>query len=348
MFEPTEIIFAPTSSCNLKCPHCFVNLGNERLEIQDALNFLNSCKDSAIEKVGFSGGEPFLYQDFLIQVIQAAVKNDLMFDRIMTNGEWWTKAPLLHEALLKIYDAGFDGKIGLSWDAFHGQSFSRICVFIQEVMEVFGGDCLEIQTVLDSIDDSAEPVNLSSSLSKEPAICPTDELMLFNFKKLAEHFNLEFEYELDKKSGRGWATLRGQVELSSGECDVFIPVNLERPTLQFNQKEAWQSKKWFIDDYCEGPGQILFVHPSGDIAPCCGFANEEKELFIGSIKDRFDEVMEKASKNPLVNLCYNEGLSKAIKQLEHNGAEFPFGPKSKTDNPCTFCQFVCQNAGKLN
>ena len=334
MFEPTEIIFASTSSCNLKCPHCFVNLGNSRLEIQDAINFLNSCKNSTIEKVGFSGGEPFLYREFLTQIIQAAVKNDLMFDRIMTNGDWWTKAPLLHEALQKVYDAGFDGKIGLSWDAFHGQSFSRICVFIQEVMEVFGGDCLEIQTVLDSIDDTA--------------VCPTDELMLFNFQKLAEHFNLEFEYEIDKKSGRGWATLQGQVELSSGACDVFIPVNLERPTLQFDRKEAWQSKKWFKDDYCEGPGQILFVHPSGDIAPCCGFANEEKELFIGSIKDSFDQVMEKASGNTMVNLCYNEGLSKAIRILEKNGAELPFGPDSRTDNLCTFCQFVCRNADKLN
>jgi MoaA/NifB/PqqE/SkfB family radical SAM enzyme len=334
MFEPTEIIFASTNSCNLKCPHCFVNPGNKRLEIQDAVNFLNSCKNSAIEKVGFSGGEPFLYQEFLTEVIRAAVKNDLMFDRIMTNGEWWTKAPLLHEALQKVYDAGYDGKIGLSWDAFHGQSFSRICVFIQEVMEVFGGDCLEIQTVLDSIENQAE--------------CPTDELMIFNFQKLAEHFNLEFEYELDKKSGRGWATLQGQVELSSGPCDVFIPVNLERPTLQFNQEEAWKSKKWFKDDYCEGPGQILFIHPGGDIAPCCGFANEEKELFIGSIKDSFDEVIKKASENALVNLCYNEGLSTAVKVLKENGAELPFGPESKTDNPCTFCQFVCKNAGKLN
>ena len=150
MFNPEEIIFATTTACNLHCPHCFVNRKPNHLNSQDAVNFLQTAHDSAnssIEKVGFSGGEPFLSTGFLCDVIKAAIDMDFMFDRIMTNGDWWKTEEDLRATLQKIYDAGYDGKIGLSYDIFHAQSEERIATFIKTVWEIFGTDAVEIQSV---------------------------------------------------------------------------------------------------------------------------------------------------------------------------------------------------------
>ena len=123
-FHPTEIIFAATNACNLHCEHCFIERNPHKLEIADAVALIESCVNagSDIDRIGFSGGEPFLYMDFLIEVTKATVAHDLMFDQIMTNGDWWHDETDLRTTLQKLYDAGYDGKIGLSWDSYHGQT----------------------------------------------------------------------------------------------------------------------------------------------------------------------------------------------------------------------------------
>ena len=166
MFNPTEIIFSVTTSCNLHCPHCFVSRKPASLKAEDAINFLKSARESEnsqIEKVGFSGGEPFLNLDFLCKVIKSAIDLDFMFDRIMTNGDWWKTKEDLLETLKKIYDAGYDGKIGLSYDNFHAQSEERVSVFIQAVWDVFGSDAIEIQSVTGEVSPSLQPPRLPSS-----------------------------------------------------------------------------------------------------------------------------------------------------------------------------------------
>ena len=106
-FFPTEIIFSATDACNLHCSHCFVSRSPNKLEIQTAQNFLKNCVQSVeknpelprIEKIGFSGGEPFLYLDFLLGLIPFVIQNDLYFDQIMTNGDWWKSEQDLKETL---------------------------------------------------------------------------------------------------------------------------------------------------------------------------------------------------------------------------------------------------------
>ena len=163
-FNPTEIIFSTTTACNLHCEHCFINRTPHKLEISDAVRLIESCVESGgkpgagdkngtplpvIDRIGFSGGEPFLYMDFLVEVTKAAISHDLMFDQIMTNGDWWRDESDLVEKLQTLYDAGYDGKIGLSWDSYHGQTTERMETFIRTVQEIFGEDSINIQTVED-------------------------------------------------------------------------------------------------------------------------------------------------------------------------------------------------------
>lgn len=293
-FVPSEIIFASTTLCNLHCEHCFVNRVPLKLKIEDAKSLILSCKqnkNSQIEKIGFSGGEPFLYLEFLNEIIKFARAQDLMFDQIMTNGDWWKDENDLRETLQKIYDAGYDGKIGISYDNFHAQKFERIKAFCACVNEIFGEENITIQAVADPLLDDEK----SDKLEKE-------------LNLLCNDFN----------------------------ADIFILPQ----TFQGTDERGWQSKKWFKDDFCTGPGNILFVQATGDIAPCCGFANENSALFIGKITDSFEKIMQNASSNKMIEECFSTGLLSSAKKMEKLGTEFPC--KGRTNDICTFCDFLCK------
>ena len=290
MFNPSEIIFATTQACNLHCPHCFVSRNPKKLDSKTAITFLESCKGTDIYKIGFSGGEPFLNLDFMLQIISWAYKNEFCFDQIMTNGDWWKTEEELRSVLQKLQDAGYDGKIGLSYDNFHGQDFERIKFFAQAVNHIFGEESLNVQAVADP--------------------------------------------ELGEKETE---VLENQLNILAE--DYCAEVYILPQTFQSADSRAWQSKKWFKEDYCEGPGQILFVHATGQIAPCCGFANENPALFIGNIStDSFESVMKKACENRMVNICYNTGLLKEAKKLSKDG-RLP----GITEDICSFCDWMCKN-----
>ena len=280
-FNPEEIIFSATDACNLHCPHCFVSRTPDKLDISAVKNFLASCKGTNINKIGFSGGEPFLYMDFLTEITKYAVENDFMFDQIMTNGIWWKNETDLSEKLNKVYDAGYDGKIGLSWDSFHNQDKEKITIFVKTVKKIFGENSINIQFVKNS--DQTD------------------------WEEKVDQFCTEFN----------------------------LPVYKLEQTFQSENPEGWQSKKWFKDDYCEGPGNIFFVHPNGKIAPCCGFANENEKLIIGNINQSFSEVMQNAENNQFVKTCFEKGLLKLTKKNRKKLS-------GKTKDICTACDFLCK------
>ncbi len=307
-FKPTEIIFSATTACNLHCEHCFINREPKQLKIEDAVSLIESCvkAESVIDRIGFSGGEPFLYMDFLVEVTKATVANDLMFDQIMTNGDWWRDEADLTQKLQTLYDAGYDGKIGLSWDSYHGQSSERMENFIRTVQEIFGEDSINIQTVKD-----------------EGEVSPS----------------------LQPASGLPLPSLTGGSAPRNAPCfPENIPVYTLPRTYTSDDPRAWQARRWFKEDYCQGPGNILYVHADGNIAPCCGFANENPALFIGRITDSFETIMQNASTNPMIKICYEEGLShyrrhELKKCLRSQGKKLP----GTTGDICTLCDFVCKS-----
>jgi len=311
-FNPTEIIFSVTDKCNLRCSHCFVQKDNHNLDIDLALKFLDSAY--GIDKIGFSGGEPFLNIDFICELSKAAVKKDLMFDRIMTNGDWWNTTEELQKKLKMVYDSGFDGKIGLSFDSFHNQKVERIITFIKTVYAIWNDfSILEIQSVIsqNKYNDDIE-----------------------NFIQIAKSLNAEISFQTDKKSKLGMIFIENE--------KIYLPVTRTPQTFLSNNPNIWKSKKWFKDDFCEGPGQILFIHPNGSIAPCCGFANEEPALQIGTVDFTFEQVIQNAKSNILVEKCYNQGLFKEIKNLKKSKIKLP----GKCNDICAFCQFLCNTLYK--
>lgn len=330
-FNPTEVIFSASDACNLLCPHCYVSRTPNKLSSEAAIAFLRSCKESSIcniDKIGFSGGEPFLYMDFLCTVIKAAVQMDFMFDQIMTNGDWWKDESDLANKLQQLFDAGYDGKFGLSWDIFHGQTRDRMETFAAAVHEIYGPDSLIIQSVIPY--DEGESLPLAHTRKHRLRLLTTPSSRRLKASAKTESSKVEPEIAIARNAQQDF------------HIDN-IPLYQLPQSFPGDDKRIWQSKKWFKEDYCEGPGQILYIHSNGNIAPCCGFANENPALFIGTIKDNFETVMEKADSNKMIKICYEKGLSKYRKQikkmLHSQGKKIP----GKCSDICGFCDFVMKN-----
>ena len=100
-----------------------------------------------------------------------------------------------------------------------------------------------------------------------------------------------------------------------------VPLYILPQSSESENPKCWQSKKWFKEDFCQGPGNILFVHSDGNIAPCCGFANENPQLFIGKITDSIDTILQNAKSNKMIQLCFEKGLSsvKKVAKKAHKG-----------------------------
>lgn len=321
MFHPEEVIFAPTGRCNLHCSHCRVSRGPAELNAADAIRFLDTCVEGGIERVGFSGGEPFLRPDFLLDVSRAAVARGLYFDRLMTNGDWWLDEEGLQSSLAALYEAGFDGIIGVSYDSYHGQSPQRLATFLRAVFETWGRK------------DAVEILSVRSG---------DDRTFLLDLGNVAQALGGQVEYsdEHDGEPVRIFDGVWSAREPSSPDDGSGLIINIVRsPRSRSAEEDAWSAADWFIDDYCAGPGNVFYVHPDGSVAVCCGFANENSDLIIGTVADSYDVLMQAAATRPKVSDCYDTGLATIRKRLEASGVRFP----GKTDDICFFCDHLSRN-----
>lgn len=321
MFHPEEVIFAPTGRCNLHCSHCRVSRSPAELNAADAIRFLDACVEGGIERVGFSGGEPFLRLDFLLDVSRAAVGRGLCFDRLMTNGDWWLDEPGLRSDLAALYTAGFDGIIGLSYDSYHGQSPERIVTFLRAVFDTWGRK------------DAAEILSVRAD---------DDKAFLLDLGNVAQGLGGQVEYsdEHGDEPVRIFDSVWSARDESSPDDGSGLIVNVVRsPRSRSAEEGAWSADAWFIDDYCAGPGNVFYVHPDGSVAVCCGFANENSDLLVGTVANSYDALMMAAVVRPKVSDCYDTGLATSRKRLEASGVHFP----GKTDDICFFCDYVSRN-----
>ena len=326
VFKPTEIIFAPTAQCNLACGHCRVErsrgTGATKLTIDDALSFLEDCAAHDVDRIGFSGGEPFLAPDFLEAVCSKAVELELYFDRLMTNGVWYRDESDLEKTVARILDAGFDGTIGISVDDWHGQSPERVAQFIRTAGLLSGGDkprfdCFEIASALDR--NGNAPVQQLESLAK----------------LLGAKLEMNGDLPLAIVDAKAKNNRKNGMDDGSG---IDIPVIIIPYSAGADEESAWNAHEWFKDDFCEGPGQALYVHPDATVAVCCGFANENPELCIGTVSDGYEKLLANARASAHITDCYEKGLGRRRVELEATGVSFP----GKTNDPCFFCDWLCK------
>lgn len=320
-FKPTEVIFAPTAECNLDCPHCENEKSPGTLSVHAGLKFLDSCRKIGVERVGFTGGEPFLALDFMAAITRHAVSRSFLFSRIMTNGVWHGSAEVLARSLRRLRDAGYDGSVCVSVDAFHKQNLERLGDFIKTAQDVWRRpDCVSIATVVRSREAATE------QKLKRLAMVLTSRLVGFK----GRHPRIE---------GPGLFIKILKISLSAvGRAEQAEPVRPKgRSSLPGRGvKDPWDGR-WFEEDHCEGPGNLFFVEPSGDVRPCCGYAADSRMMKIGNIyKDSAAAILKRARANRFVATIFGSGLVKIRQKLERLGFRFP----GKTGDHCYFCDYV--------
>jgi len=307
-FRPNYLSFAGTYQCNLACPHCCVPIEwPDYLAIPTAIRFLDQAREAGIEILGFTGGEPFLYPDFLVALTRRAVELGFRFDKLMTNGVWHRDETHLIEVLEPLKEAGFSGKIGLSVDKFHGMDIAKLAEFCRVTRRVFEKDTI---------------LSLSyASRSPEQGLEPIERLAK----------------ELD--GILSWSAMLGKHLLVSDELTMTLNWN-HLATVERAEKlpgNPWDGT-WFEEDYCEGPGQALIVNPKGEVKPCCGFASDLDQLTIGNIhSDSVEDCIRNGREHPYVGKLFREGLT-AIRDeiLERDPDSIP----GATSNHCYFCWHV--------
>lgn len=122
----------------------------------------------------------------------------------------------------------------------------------------------------------------------------------------------------------------------SGLAVRFISVPLSPVGRAAGLIDPWDGK-WFKEDLCKGPGNVLYVLPDGAVKPCCGYATDHDELTIGNIKkDGYLDIIRNAKRNRFVSTVFGCGLSYIRRELQKRGVKFP----GKTSNHCFFCDYL--------
>jgi organic radical activating enzyme len=308
-FRPNYLSFAGTYQCNLACPHCCVPIEwKDYLDIPVAIRFLEQAHSAGIEILGFTGGEPFLYPDFLVALTKRASELGFRFDKLMSNGVWHQDATHLESVLVRLRDAGFTGKLGLSVDKFHGMDIAKLAEYCRVARRVFDRDnILSLSYASKAPDKGLEPIH---RLAKEfDAVIDWSDV-LHRYLFVSDDFTMTLNWN-------HLATVERAEGLGGGN--------------------PWDGD-WFAEDYCEGPGQALIVNPKGEVKPCCGFASDLDQLTIGNIhSDSVEEIIQTAREHPYVGKLFREGLT-AIRDeiLARDPDAFP----GATSNHCYFCWYV--------
>jgi hypothetical protein len=306
-FRPNYLSFAGTYQCNLNCPHCCVPIEwPDRLDIVTALRFLEDAHAQGIGTLGFTGGEPFLYPEFLHALCRRGAELGFRFDKVMTNGVWHRDEAHLESELSALAATGFSGKLGLSVDKFHGVHTAKAAEFCRAARRAFGRDnIVSLSYASRRPDQGLEPV-----------------------RDLAAELGAVID----------WAEMLGRYLLVSRELTVVLNWNHLAPVERAERFTGAWDGVWFEEDYCEGPGQALIVTPRGEVKPCCGFASDLDQLTIGNIyHDTVRRIIRRARRHPYVGKVFREGLSAIRDEIL---ARDPEALPGATANHCYFCWYV--------
>jgi hypothetical protein len=306
-FRPNYLSFAGTYQCNLSCPHCCVPIEwPDRLPLAVALRFLEDAHAYGIDMLGFTGGEPFLYPEFVCALCRRAAKLGFRFDKIVTNGVWFTDKAHLERVLTELAETGFTGKLGLSVDKFHGIRTETLAEFCRVARRVFQQDrIISLSYASRRPDQGLEPV-----------------------RALAAALGGVVE----------WSELLGRYLLVSSELTMTLNWNHLAPVERAERLTGAWDGTWFQEDYCEGPGQALIVNPKGEVKPCCGFASDLDQLTIGNIHtDTVARIVRRARRHPYVGKVFREGLTAIRDEIL---ARDPEALPGQTSNHCYFCWHV--------
>jgi MoaA/NifB/PqqE/SkfB family radical SAM enzyme len=247
-----SVIIAITKKCSLQCEHCYEwdNINKkEVLSAEQIKNIVFKIQDRGVSQIQFSGGEPLLKVDLLIDVLNSAKKETDFW--ILTSG-----FKLTNENAFKLKSAGLNG-IMISLDHFEPEKHNAFRGFEDAYYWVENG-------VKNAIIN-----NLVVALS----ICVTRDFTtrenLMNYANLAKNMGVSFIQLLEPKAVGHYSGL--DVSLSSKQIELLENFYLE---LNYNSKYKDYPLISYHGYYqrrqgCYASGnRSFYVDTDGDINAC--------------------------------------------------------------------------------
>ena len=113
-----------TYKCNCSCEFCYYNCAPDKgglMPVDTTINAWHSLEVLAGDnaKIHITGGEPFLYWDHLLEILEQAQRQNLgKVDLIETNGFWATSDKIVTQRLKRLDELGMN-RFKISTDPFH-------------------------------------------------------------------------------------------------------------------------------------------------------------------------------------------------------------------------------------
>ena len=87
---PGQLIIQYTDHCNALCPQCGMRktekFKRSRISVETAKRIIDEAAENNIQALSLTGGEPFLFFDEMIQLLNHCTKNGIKYSRTGTNG----------------------------------------------------------------------------------------------------------------------------------------------------------------------------------------------------------------------------------------------------------------------
>lgn len=279
------IIFNITYDCNLSCPHCFYfpkKNSPPAISVQRVKEIILSMKDSRpVKTVHFTGGEPFLYYDSLLEMIKFAQQLGVKRITCSTNCFWANSINKARRLIAELKEAGLTWFL-ISADSFHQERIPleniRRVAKVRKELNLQGNDDLSVVCLVDK--DYPHPYNKKT---------------LRIAKKI---FSWGYGASLHPSMPYG----RGSQIIPKDVCHMSEP-----------KRKCWQWRTWgFI--HLQGP-HTVFIGPDEFVNVCYGISlgNLKDKSLFGLLKD-FEQ-----KPNPIVKALLDEGVDGLIRRAKHYG-----------------------------
>jgi organic radical activating enzyme len=141
MITPSSFAVHVTYTCPLACAHCCFSSSpksRERLDPGLVIDTIRNLDQTAIEMVCFTGGEPFLLGDHLVEFVKLATERGFK-TRVVTSAYFGRTPKAATQRMEKIAAAGLK-ELSISWDDFHEEfvSFETIKNVAHAASEIGG------------------------------------------------------------------------------------------------------------------------------------------------------------------------------------------------------------------
>lgn len=316
---PFEIVWNFTFQCNLRCKHCYENVGGKKRselstdEAKQVLETLSRIADIGLPALSFSGGEPIARRDLFELAFYA--KKCIGYVSIASNGTLITKdnAKRIKDAGVDYVEISVDGATPETHNDFRGVpgAFERAMKGIKNCVEEGIDTC--IATVLHR--DNMAELDKIIGLTKQLGV----RFMHFNYiptgrAKAYVELDLTPDERLHVLETIGKETIglylqAKEEELKHGNSNVKVDrffstcPQYASVTKELSQRcgekfmvEAHYAAKKGVENAANflggcGAGRLYCaVEPNGDIKPCVFFPTNKDTVLGNILKDDFEEI----------------------------------------------------------